>query len=1143
MQDHSRLSRFSKLSLVLFGAAVLLSGLAYLLIHESGSFSTAAVFPIIPIAILSLLFGFWGGFVTGLATFLINVLQITLRPQLYTTQALWDEAFSAVLLILCGYVIGKLGDLRLRSLHELTVQKRMEQELRGSEERNQDLLFRAQRQARELALLGQVRTAIADKVDTSVLLHTIVEAVAQTFHYKLVSIYMVQGDLLVLHHQVGYEQVFPEIPLGQGIVSRVVLSGQPVLIKDVSTASDFMEAIAGILSEVAVPLYLKDKVIGVLNIESTREMPLDEADLELMLALGKDIQVAFERAQLYADIRNSEERFRTSIESLLDGFAIFSSVRDPAGRIVDFRYEYINDVGCKLNQRPPGEQIGRTILDLLPGQKEAGLIDEYARVVETGEPLIKEDNFYEDINGEGKKLARVIDFRAVKLGDGIALVWRDVTERRKMEAAEREQRILAEALVDTAVALAGTQQLDEVLERILMNASRVVPHENANIMLVEEGVARVVKCINYRDPAAEEFARSIRMVVSSNPNLSRMSATRKPVVIPDTRLEKEWVHFPETKWILSYAGAPIQVKGKVVGFINLNAPSPGFFNEQLVERLQAFSNQAALAIENAQMFEEMGQFARRMAILNEMNRMANKASNLQYLNQMLADRLGELFEADGAYITLWDEEKKRVIPAAAFGNLREIYPSIKPDPGEQTMTASVLETERVLAVEDVFLSPYISPRIAAIFPAKSLLGMPLIVDGRKMGAALIGYNLPHRFSPAEIALGEQIAGQVALAIAKVIAFEAEKQRTQELARTNSLITALSQVASHIVTASDPEEVMSVLGQELLKLELHCSISMFEPASDHLALHYITFEKEFIGLADSLAGISLKGQHISPEQFSFFDQVLKGKQAQFSTSSLSLILTALPELPPEQMQEFQKAAGITENSRWIFLPLTVRDQAVGLLTIWGDKLERDDLPAASVFASQVATALEKAGMYRQTQVLAITDELTGLYNRRGLVELGQREVERSRRFHHPLSAIMLDIDHFKLINDTYGHPAGDEVLVELANRCKRGVREIDIVSRYGGEEFLILLSEAELHHARETAERLRKLVERDPFPTKSGEMRITISLGVTEAGRQHKGLPEVIELADQALYLAKNSGRNCVAVLEAPTIPAGQPART
>jgi diguanylate cyclase (GGDEF)-like protein len=162
-------------------------------------------------------------------------------------------------------------------------------------------------------------------------------------------------------------------------------------------------------------------------------------------------------------------------------------------------------------------------------------------------------------------------------------------------------------------------------------------------------------------------------------------------------------------------------------------------------------------------------------------------------------------------------------------------------------------------------------------------------------------------------------------------------------------------------------------------------------------------------------------------------------------------------------------------------------------------------------------------------LAIVDELTQVYNRRGFFEMGNREVERAKRFGKPLSAIMFDIDHFRSFNNTYGHAIGDRVLTEVAARCSRQLRKVDIFGRYGGEEFVVLLPETKIADAAVAAEHLRHHTAYEPVSTEQGLLTVTISLGIAVLKNNTTGLEELLERADQALYKAKTSGRNRVCV--------------
>ena len=181
----------------------------------------------------------------------------------------------------------------------------------------------------------------------------------------------------------------------------------------------------------------------------------------------------------------------------------------------------------------------------------------------------------------------------------------------------------------------------------------------------------------------------------------------------------------------------------------------------------------------------------------------------------------------------------------------------------------------------------------------------------------------------------------------------------------------------------------------------------------------------------------------------------------------------------------------------------------------------------MFAQQAAIAVENAKLYEQRQLQARMDVTTGIYNRRGLIELGNREVDRAERYHRPLAVVMVDIDRFKIVNDTYGHPIGDLVLSELADRMKANLRSIDILGRYGGEEFVILLPETNSEDAMDVAERLRLVVEEKPFTPNELSLWITISQGVVIRSEKSGDLRALIRFADDAMYQSKDSGRNLV----------------
>jgi diguanylate cyclase (GGDEF)-like protein len=193
------------------------------------------------------------------------------------------------------------------------------------------------------------------------------------------------------------------------------------------------------------------------------------------------------------------------------------------------------------------------------------------------------------------------------------------------------------------------------------------------------------------------------------------------------------------------------------------------------------------------------------------------------------------------------------------------------------------------------------------------------------------------------------------------------------------------------------------------------------------------------------------------------------------------------------------------------------------------MEKDDAGQSKVVFIAVEIS-ERVRLYQEVQRLAIHDPLTGCFNRRHFLILTSQELDRSLRYKRPLSLLMLDIDHFKDFNDSYGHPIGDQILCALVDICQSQMRNVDIVGRYGGEEFLILVPETSIEGARKMAERLRTKTEKTKVDTPAGILSLTVSIGVASIEtelEQEQTVDSLIERADQAVYAAKAAGRNCV----------------
>jgi diguanylate cyclase (GGDEF)-like protein len=213
------------------------------------------------------------------------------------------------------------------------------------------------------------------------------------------------------------------------------------------------------------------------------------------------------------------------------------------------------------------------------------------------------------------------------------------------------------------------------------------------------------------------------------------------------------------------------------------------------------------------------------------------------------------------------------------------------------------------------------------------------------------------------------------------------------------------------------------------------------------------------------------------------------------------------------------------------PMRSRGQLQGMVAVASrneDAFSADSERLVGILAGQAVIALENEAMFRRMANLAIRDGLTGLFNHRHFYDLLQVEFERSERYDRQFSVLMIDTDSLKTANDTFGHLAGDQVLRELAILFLEETRESDVVARYGGDEFALILPETQTDHAVSLAERLRRLVEQHEFMWDDARIEFTISVGVTTyVPGQGVTLPELVGQADKALYHAKSLGKNRV----------------
>lgn len=388
--------------------------------------------------------------------------------------------------------------------------------------------------------------------------------------------------------------------------------------------------------ELVVPVFRGDLIVAILGV-GNKPQPYGDQDIATVSLLADLAWDVAERKRAEAARHESEENYHNLFQNAAIG--IFHSL--PEGRFLRVNPA----LAAMLGYASPEEMVS-TVTDIrtqvyIESNKHATLLGNTLQ----REGWVYAENRYR--RKDGSVLIGNLAVRKVLNADG-SLAYlegfvEDITDRQRMAEAEREQRALAEALRDTATVLNSTLNLDEVLDRILLGIGRVVPHEAVSLMLLDadQAVARVARYRGYAAPGAETLVGGLQFALAQAPNLKTLSETRRPLVIADVREYPGWFIAPGRDWIRSYAGVPIRSRDQVVGFLNLYSATPGFYTEAQAERLQAFADQAAIAVENAQLH-------------------AHIQTQVDELEQHVAERTRELTEAN-ARLTELDRLKDEFI--------------------------------------------------------------------------------------------------------------------------------------------------------------------------------------------------------------------------------------------------------------------------------------------------------------------------------------------------------------------------------------------------------------------------------------------------------------------------------------------------
>lgn len=668
----------------------------------------------------------------------------------------------------------------------------------------------------------------------------------------------------------------------------------------------------------------------------------------------------------------------------------------------------------------------------------------------------------------------------------------------RLEDAQRRLQT-AETLRNTGTAVAATLQQDETIEKILEQLARVVPYDSASVQLLGDGYLEIVGGRGWSHPKS---VIGIRFPVpADNPN-TQVILTRRPHLLGDAASSHSSFFNEPHSHINSWLGVPMIVDDQVIGMLTLDSTNKDFYSEHHVQQALAFAGQVAIAVKNARMYTSERRRVDELDALRATIADISAELALPRLLKAILQRATLLLDASGGDLGLYDAEANCIMIAVSH-NMGDDYAGTRMSVGEGAM-GKVAELIQPLIIDNYSAWQGKSPQYHS-GPWHAVIAVPLLIGGHLIGViGVVDSNPDRKFTSSDQRLLTLFGQQAAIAIQNARLFEAEQSRSREA-------ETLRRAGAAVAATLDQNQAIEKILEQLYRVVPYDS-----------------------------ASVQLLGQG--------FLEVVGGRGWSDQDVVVGMRVPVPADNPNTQVIQDKRSVVVDDTSRhyphfrqshlsshirsWLGTPLVIQEQVIGMLAVHkkdANFYTPNHARLIMAFADHVAIAIENARLFAEVQTKAITDSLTDLYNRRGLFELGQRELDRLRRFERPLAAIMLDIDYFKEVNDTHSHAIGDQVLKELAARCRAHLREIDILGRYGGEEFAILLPETDQIDAYRVAERIRKHMTETPVQTTHGPISITISLGVAAAAPDTLDLAILLDQADTAMYSAKQTGRNRVAL--------------
>ncbi len=579
------------------------------------------------------------------------------------------------------------------------------------------------------------------------------------------------------------------------------------------------------------------------------------------------------------------------------------------------------------------------------------------------------------------------------------------TERKRAEAERRRQE-LAETLGEVSAALSSSLELKEVLDRILEQLARVVDYDSACIMLLFDGAFKVVAGRGFPDI---ERTLQLSFPLEKDALGRHIFETKRPLVLPDAQKDKRYLRAGGTDYVHAWMGIPLIAKGEVVGLLTIDHKKPNVYNEETAEMAQTIANQAAIAIENARLYEDTRERAENLSALYEISKEINTTLELERILEVICEEAKRATGAILADVALVDFEEW-VWEVKAIRGYAEEWKGRKVSLDEG-VHGRVARTGEPALIPDVSQA---ENYIAGAPQVRSELAVPIVQDDRVVGVINLEHTEPNAFDEEDLRFVQALAEQAAIAIGKAELYEAERKRRE-------MAEALREATMALSSTLDRNQILGRILEQLKKVVDYDSASLQLLVGDRLV---IIAGRGFPDIG-KVKGLSFPLSGDNPNR-----HVIESRQP--------LILADAPTA----YSTFRREPHAHIRS-WLGVPLMFKDKVVGMITL--DKTipgyyDEEDARLAAAFANQAAIAIENAKLYEEVAGEKRKFESAALSMAEGLIILDSRG---NIVFANPQARTLLSLGEGQLEGRSFFEACTHADLIALVGKVltkRQGIQE-------------------------------------------------------------------------------------------------------